>query len=67
MIIRPNAELFKNHVRISRIVLCKNDKLIEDYKNKIETNINRNIQLIENAGKYNLLNRRTIFKFDMIL
>lgn len=66
MIIISNAELFKNQIRISRIVLCKNDKLIEDHKSKIETNINRNIQLIENAGKYNLLDR-TILKFDMIL
>lgn len=38
---RRNRELFKNQLRILKVVSSKNDKLIENYKNKIEINTNR--------------------------
>lgn len=38
---RRNPELFKNQLWILKVVSSKNDKLIENYKNKIESKTNR--------------------------
>lgn len=60
-----NVELFKNQTQILKVVLERNDKLIEDYRNKIST-ISRHINRIESAEKTNLL-FETILELGVIL
>ncbi|KAK2585323.1 hypothetical protein KPH14_010005 [Odynerus spinipes] len=60
-----NAELLKDQTQILKIVLQQTDKLLEDYKVKLDT-LNRNIHKIESGKDTNLIDEK-IFEFSMIL
>ncbi|XP_076386044.1 uncharacterized protein LOC100876818 [Megachile rotundata] len=62
---KRNAELFKNQTNILKVVLERNDNLLEDYKRKIGT-MNLDINKIENNERTNLLDD-TILELGVIL
>ncbi|XP_076392633.1 uncharacterized protein LOC143265281 [Megachile rotundata] len=62
---KRNAELFKNQTNILKVVLERNDNLLEDYKRKIGT-MNLDINKIENNERTNLL-ADTILELGVIL
>ncbi|XP_034194684.2 uncharacterized protein LOC117610939 [Osmia lignaria lignaria] len=62
---KRNAELFRNQTQILKVVLERNDKLIEDYRGKIDV-MNQNINDIRNIEKIQLL-EETILELSLML